>query len=477
MKKVGYKVRAMNLEQNGTKATKTERVFLRFLHCLLLKPVLAFSLLPLAFPPSASAQTPPQTENRFLFIINTSSAMRRMTNGIQEAVLGLLKSGMQGQMRDGDTFGIWTYDVQLHTDFPMQVWSKQNQNAIIGTAAGCLAQLRYQNRPHLDKVLPVARQLVAQSRVLTVIFIFDGTETMQGTGFDKDINDLHNQFGREVRAENIPFVTVLAARDGQVFDYRVRTPSSVSLPQTADLFKPAETNAVPSVAATNPPPPAVVASKPPEPRHLDIVLKPAPPPQTNPPPIAASAPVAQSAPEKREPVLQPAPRPRSEEPPPQSPNPNPNLNSNLNPNPNPTTASPEPPSPSVNPAGRAGSPLPAAAPENPAPPNKPVAAPPVTPASNPQSAPSSGASAQEEIRPPSPGLRRAGNPQSPAAPPSHPAPRAVPTAVALPTPTDHLALLVIAISLVTIAVVLVLFLMRRSRAAPSLISQSMDRPQ
>jgi len=108
------------------------------------------------------------------------------------------------------------------------------------------------------------------------------------------------------------------------------------------------------------------------------------------------------------------------------------------------------------------------------------AVPPVFPASNPQSAPSSAALAQEEIRPPSPGLRRPGNPQSlatPPAPPPHPVPPAVSTAVALPPHTDHLALLVAAFSLVAIAAVLALFLIRRSRAAPSLISRSMDRSQ
>jgi hypothetical protein len=38
-------------------------------------------------------------------------------------------------------------------------------------------------------------------------------------------------------------------------------------------------------------------------------------------------------------------------------------------------------------------------------------------------------------------------------------------------------LLIIAFSLLTIAVVLVLFLFRRSRSSPSLISQSLDRPR
>jgi len=282
----------MQNEKHGIRSMKTESILLRVFRCLLLKSVFAFCLLPCAFPAPASAQSPPQTENRFLFIINTSSAMRRLTNGIQQAVLGLLQSGMQEQMRDGDTFGIWTYDDQLHTGFPMQAWSESKTRA--PSSRPCppgWRRLVTRTGPVWTKVLPAARQVIAQSRAVTLIFIFDGSETMQGTGFDKDINDLHKEFGREVRAENIPFVTVLAARDGRVFDYRVRTPSSASVPRTADLFKPVETNSIPDVAATNPPPSAVVASKPPEPRHVEIVLKPTPSPQpapslqTNPPPV------------------------------------------------------------------------------------------------------------------------------------------------------------------------------------------------
>ena len=58
-----------------------------------------------------------------------------------------------------------------------------------------------------------------------------------------------------------------------------------------------------------------------------------------------------------------------------------------------------------------------------------------------------------------------------------PAAPALPTAVAMPSPTDHFALLLIAGSLVTIALVLVIFLIRRARTPPSLISQSMNRPR
>jgi len=448
------------------------------LRCLLFKFVFAFFVLHFAF--SASAQAPPQTGNRFLFIINTSSAMRRMTNGIQEAVFGLLNSGMQGQMRDGDTFGIWTYDDQLHTGFPMQVWSNQKKSAILQTVSNCLAAPRYQAKPHLEKVLPAALQLAEQSRVVTLIFIFDGSETMQGTGFDQDINDLQREFGRQTRADNVPFVTALAARDGKIFDYRVRTPSSASLPPTADYFKTAQTNAVPTVAgATNFPPPAVVVPQPPEPPRREIVLKPEPLPATNPPPVAAPATVEPVTPEKTEPVLPSENRSGARE----------------------SAAVVQPaPTPPIQPAPAQAQPAPVPVQTPP-----PIAAPPNAP-TNPQSAMGSRTSANpqsneketteankgnegKQLPPSLPSFASVQNPQS-----SHGSTESRPTvesnpqsairnpqlatgAVAAPAPANHRALLAAAISLLAIAAILFLLLIRRSRSAPSLISQSMNRPR
>ena len=302
----------MILAQEMTQAAATKKARLR---SLLLMLLFAFCILHSAFP--CPAQVPPQTENRFLFIINTSAAMRPMTNGIRDAVLGLLQSRMQDQMRDGDSFGIWTYDAQLHTDFPMQIWAKDKQAAILQFVTNWLANQRYQSKPHLEKVLPKARQIAAKSRVVTLIFIYDGSEPMRDVVFDNDINALQKETGQRMLADHIPFVTVLVARDGKFFDYRVRTPASVSLPLTAQFF-PARTNAVAAIVVTNPPPPVVavtnapppvVAAKPPEARHPEIVLKPSTPPVTNPPPAAVSVPVAQNTAETPRPIIPPAPTP------------------------------------------------------------------------------------------------------------------------------------------------------------------------
>ncbi len=233
----------------------------------------------LLFPPWSRAEDSPEArhrmENRFLFVIDTSSAMKSRTNGIAEAVNGLLSSDIKGQLRKGDTIGLWTYNDRLNTGFPMQLWSDKKKNEILTEVGDHLRELHYEKRSHLEKVLPEINKIVAHSERVTVILIFDGADLIKGTPFDKDINDLHKQYAREFKAAHSPFVTILAAHHGEVFDYTINYPGTVVVPPTADPLPQPETNAPPLVAAS-PPPPPVVTNPPAEPkppkRRVEITL-------------------------------------------------------------------------------------------------------------------------------------------------------------------------------------------------------------
>jgi len=207
--------------------------------------------------------------NRFLFVVDTSSAMRPRTNGVEKTLVGLIESGMNGELRPNDTIGLWTYGERLNTDFPMLVWSEKSKDALADQVRDYLGSLHYEKRSRLESVLPALGPVMADSERLTVIFVFDGSGVMRGTRFDKDINALHKKYAREFRAAHEPVVTVLAARDGVVFDYTINYPGTVIVPHTADPLPPPETNA-PPVAVQTPPPPPVEPTPPP--RGHDIIL-------------------------------------------------------------------------------------------------------------------------------------------------------------------------------------------------------------
>jgi hypothetical protein len=390
---------------------------------------LAAFLLSAAWSRAQDAPEPPHhMENRFLFVIDTSSAMKSRTNGLEDAVMALLKSGMDGELRKGDTIGVWTYSDRLDTDFPRQVWSEQQKHDIISDVREHLRELHFEKRSHLDKALPEILKVVAHSERVTVILIFDGSDLIKGTPFDKDINELHKKYLHEFKAAHTPFITVLAARNGAVFDYTINYPAKVVIPATADPLPPPETNAPPPVVAIAPPPPVIdtpPAEPKPPPHRIEFTLSgsnfahnaAAPPP----PAPAASNVVAVAAPT---PAVVPAVV--SNEPPPSMAAPvviqTPRTNA-------------APPAPAPRPPASAPAPTPTPTATAPV---KPV---PVAPAPTPAAA-------------------------GPVAP-----------AVAAASPVQQAAIAVMAFSLLTIAVVLVMFLVRRSRVGsqPSLISQSIDR--
>jgi hypothetical protein len=406
-------------------------------HRLSLRPILAAARLWVLAgiflsAPWSRADEPPATrrhmENRFLFVIDTSSAMKARSNGVEEAVNGLIESGMRGEVRKGDTIGLWTYSDQLDTDFPMEVWSEQKKDDIMKEVRAHLRHLRYEKRSHLEKALPAILQVVTNSERVTVILIFDGADLIKGTPFDKDINGLHKHYVGEFRSAHAPFVTLLAARNGAVFDYTINYPGTVMVPHTADPLPPPQTNTPQTLIASAPPPPEepapAPASVPPPPAKVQIVLSGSDFAHKagTPAPAAASA-VA---------VVTPAPASA------------PVAASNV---PSPAEAAP-----AVVQAAQTN--VAPAEPER-APPPATIVTPPAKPAP----------------------AAAAPSPISTAAAPAAPvAAGPVAPAVVAATTGQLAAMFIIAFSLLTIAVVLVLLLVRRWRGPqPSLISQSIDR--
>ena len=144
-----------------------------------------------------------------------------------------LEANPEWKLQDGRLVREWEFK-----DF-LGAMSFVNHIAEIAESVGrYLRQIRYEKLGRLDKVWPALRQAVAKSERLTVMFIYDGDDTLRGTPFDKDINALQKKYRREFRAENLPVVTILSARDGQFFDYTINYPGSISVPHTADPLPP-----------------------------------------------------------------------------------------------------------------------------------------------------------------------------------------------------------------------------------------------
>jgi len=132
-----------------------------------------------------AAKVSAQSANRWLFVFNTSAAMRDRTNGVEAVTQDLLTTAMHGTLRPGDTIGIWTYSSELHADeAPLQTWSPNTAPAIAYNTVLFLRQHPFEKSAAFGNVLANMLRVVKISDTITIILISDGTDPVKGTPFD-----------------------------------------------------------------------------------------------------------------------------------------------------------------------------------------------------------------------------------------------------------------------------------------------------
>jgi hypothetical protein len=231
---------------------------------LALAPPLLAALLLLAtlMPPQLPAQTntakAPPSSHRWLLIVETSRSMQRRSDAVLTAVQDLLTSGMVGQLRPGDTLGVWTFNSDLYTGrFPLQTWSPEAQQDIVSGTLAFLKGQKYEKKANFDKVLPVLTRVISDSGLLTVLLVSSGDEKMRGTPYDSQINEYWQKWHDQQQKARMPFVTILRASAGQVAECTVNTPPWPTqlprLPQPIQIAEPIRKN--PPAALPQPPPP------------------------------------------------------------------------------------------------------------------------------------------------------------------------------------------------------------------------------
>jgi hypothetical protein len=444
---------------------------------------------------AAGARGTNESTGRYLFIVDTSFAMQRRAANTRKVVGGLLLSGLNGQLRPGDSIGVWTFNQDLNAgSFPLQLWLPQARQRIATSVVEFLQRQRYEKRTQMDKALAPMMRLVKTSDKITVLLICSGDDKISGTPFDGDINEAFKLNSSAQRKSQMPFVAVFRARKGEWIGGIVSTPpwpvefpgfpaepqivvspispekpkpeapkpaptrptvpSLIVIGKKPEPPAPAPTNATPTDAAkpettlaTAPmplaevpkPAPGTAATNPPEAHSIvrnpeSAVPQPTPPATPHPPPIATTPPpvaAVTSAPGKSE----TAPSSRTD-----------------------TTASPFP--------------VTAIMPDKPK-----VQAPPGTP---PAPAPSVASTSVAATVPPAPSSPAAAGNSGP--PTSAPAPAPV-VQTALATPSESVfgftGILIAGAALLVVALGLVYAFVRRSRTTTqvSLITRSMDRDQ
>lgn len=217
---------------------------------------------------SLHAQTSgPQTaapSKRYLVVVDTSRGMQRGADTVLKVVQELLNSGMRGQLRLGDTVGLWTFNEELAAGrFPLQTWSLESQPAITSRVVDFLKHQVYEKESRVEAVVPALRSLIARSDYLTVVLISDGDEKTRLSPAEELTRGASQQRRGPQQQVPAPLVTIVRARDGRITDYSVtRVPGPLEMPLWSSVVPESSRGGSPLVealrqAGTSPEPPPI----------------------------------------------------------------------------------------------------------------------------------------------------------------------------------------------------------------------------
>lgn len=199
-----------------------------------------------------------QSANRWLFVFNTSAAMRSRTQNVEAVAADLLSTGMHGEMRPGDTIGIWTYDSELRSDeAPLETWNPGSARTIFGHTLDFINRHRYSGPAAFDDVLANMLRVTKMSDTITIILVSDGSDPVKGTPFDASIDAFYKKNYKAQKDSDMPVVTVFRGEGGKMTAF-------------TDNLAPWPVN-IPAV-----PPPKVVTATAPKSQPAAAPAKPAP---------------------------------------------------------------------------------------------------------------------------------------------------------------------------------------------------------
>lgn len=259
---------------------------------------------------------------RFLFIVDLSEDMEDLQAANESALYELIGGGIFGQMRTGDTFGVWTFNSEAYPGrFSMKVWDQKRAIQQGTVAAAFISSQNYEKSSNIKEVMKQLKPVIHSVSNVNIFIISDGGSSMSGTPLDKAINADYKARKSDRRRAKKPFITSLVVRDGWITSHQVVIAGEpIRLPNRRQPPRPVAvpvaqlpTPAVPaSIYVTNTPAPkkmvvftktnapalattttAVTPPPAPETNMIVVVTPPAPAPVTAPVvPAATNAPAA-----------------------------------------------------------------------------------------------------------------------------------------------------------------------------------------
>jgi hypothetical protein len=262
----------------------------------------------LILPMNAPAQ--PTRPQRWLFIFDLSPAMQKRLPATEAVLKDFFTTAAGGQLREGDSIGVWTFDQKLHAgQFPLVNWNPNFATALTTNLTGFLRSQKFTDDSRLAAVQPALGSVVASSERLTLVIFCAGESEITATPYDRGINQNFLDGRAERKKSRQPFVVLIRARAGKYLGCTVNyPPGAINLPPFPVPPPVAPPTPTPVVAAVVKPAPVLVpdlvivgtnvgaaASKPVEARNIvAVATKSAPALVSHIPPAKTVAPLSNS---------------------------------------------------------------------------------------------------------------------------------------------------------------------------------------
>ncbi len=199
-------------------------------------------------------------EGRWLLIFDTSSVMKKRLPATELALKNFLASNGGGQIRAGDSVGVWTFDQQLRPgQFPLIHWSPANAVANTSNLVAFIRQQRYTGNTSFAALQPLLGEIISHSERLTVVIFCDGQDEIKWTPYADGINQTFRQNQDERKNSRQPYVLLMRTQQGKYIGCTVNfPPGGLTIPTFPPLPLPAPP---PEVTSNLPPLPASPAPR------------------------------------------------------------------------------------------------------------------------------------------------------------------------------------------------------------------------
>jgi hypothetical protein len=223
--------------------------------------ILAVLLAAIFLVPALRAQPAEQAApGRFLFIFDTSWAMRNRVEAVQKALDVMLATSLSGHLHTGDSIGVWTFSQDLSAgNYPLQTWDADKAVMIASNLMKFVGDQHYAKTARFEALQPLLNEVVQGSERLTVLIFCDGSVKAAGTPFDAGINQAFQDKQGDQSKAHQPFVVLLRSQLGKFTGCTISfPPATLNIPEFPPLPPP------PPPPAPKPinPPPVVVSTVP-----------------------------------------------------------------------------------------------------------------------------------------------------------------------------------------------------------------------